>query len=108
MRLLIARYRSSPEMGWGRFELIRHRTRSVMVHSLRDEEGRMIAIHNFSDEPATVRFTIDDIGDGCRLVDLLVDGRVIDAGADGGVEIALDGYGHRWLRVLEPGSLRLG
>jgi trehalose synthase len=108
VRLLIARYRSSPEMGWGRFELLRHRTRSVMVHALSDDEGRMLAIHNFSDEPATVRFTIDHAGEGCRLVDLLVDGRVMDVPADGAVELALDGYGHRWLRVLDPGSLRLG
>jgi hypothetical protein len=79
-----------------------------MVHALSDDEGRMLAIHNFSDEPATVRFTIDHAGEGCRLVDLLVDGRVMDVPADGAVELALDGYGHRWLRVLDPGSLRLG
>jgi trehalose synthase len=108
IRLLIGRYRLSSEMGWGRFELVRQRARSVMVHTLTSDEGRMVALHNFSDEPATVSFTLDGIEPGIRLTDLLNDGRTIEPDDQGNVELALDGYGFRWLRVLDPGSRRLG
>ena len=40
------------------------------------------------------------------LVDLLQDGST-PVDDHGRVEIALDGYGYRWLRVVAPGSRRL-
>ena len=41
-----------------------------------------------------------------RLVDLLEDGRTALDGR-GRAEIALDGYGYRWLRLVRPGDRRL-
>ncbi len=31
----------------------------------------------------------------------------VRVGEDGAVEVALDGYGYRWLRLVEEGSRRL-
>ncbi|HXR43842.1 MAG TPA: trehalose synthase, partial [Pseudolysinimonas sp.] len=108
VRLLIERYRSSPEIGWGRFDVIPQAAGRVMVHSLTGVEGRMVALHNFGDEPASVEFALDDLEPGTRFIDLLVDGRVLEPDDAGRLTIAMDAYGYRWLRVLEPGSQRLG
>jgi glycosidase len=108
IRLLIARYRSSPEMGWGAFELIRQRTPGVMVHSLSGLDERTVAAHNFGDEPATVSFVLDDLPPGARLTDVLGDGSTVGPDEDGRIELALDAYGYRWLRVLPPDPRRLG
>lgn len=108
MRTLIARYRASAEMGWGAFEAIRQPSRSVLVHRLSGAEGAMVALHNFSDDPAVVEFAVPETEPGCQLVDLLVDGTAIDIGEGGQVSIPMDGYGYRWFRVLGPGVKRLG
>ena len=80
----------------------------MLVHTLTGAEGQMVAMHNFRGDPATVRFELPDATDEHRLVDLLVDGITLRPDADGAIEIAMDGYGYRWFRVLEPGDKRLG
>lgn len=105
-RDLISRYRISPELGWGRFDLIEQDTPAVMVHSLTADVGRMIALHNFADEPAVVRFRLEDEPDGVSLVDLLGAER-IEVGDDREVTFELPAYGYRWLRVSRPGDGRL-
>jgi glycosidase len=108
MRTLVERYRSSPEMGWGAFEAVKHSARGVLVHSLTGAEGRMVAVHNFRGEPATVEFALDGLAPGDQFVDLLVDGRILEPDENGAVTIQMDGYGYRWLRVLSPAGKRLG
>jgi hypothetical protein len=108
LQLLIARYRSSPEIGWGRFDVIRHSGPGVLAHTLTGAEGRMLALHNFRGEPATVSLTLDGLEPGDRFVDLLVDGRILEPDDDGRLTVQLEGYGFSWLRVLPPGDRRLG
>ena len=108
MRTLIARYRASAEMGWGRCDILPHDAARVLVHTLTGEEGRMVALHNFSADPASVRFTLPDCDDGDQLVDLLVDGRTERLRSHGEVSMDLPGYGYRWLRVIRPSGKRLG
>jgi hypothetical protein len=66
----------------------------------------MVAVHNLGNEPRTVPLTLEDCDSSHRLVDLLQDGStpVSDTGE---VEIALEGYGYRWLRVVSADSRRL-
>ena len=108
MRRLIERHRSSPEMGWAEFELITHDTESVLAHSLTGAEGRMIALHNFSSHPVSVSVRLKNVGDGDELIDLFVDNEVVEIDGRGGATFQLDGYGHRWYRVLRGGGKRLG
>jgi hypothetical protein len=108
MRTLIARYRASAEMGWGELQVIKHDVPGVLVHTLSGAEGRMVAMHNFAGDPANVRFELPDATDQHRLVDLLVDGVTLRPDAAGVIEMAMDGYGYRWFRVLEPEDKRLG
>ncbi|MET0976650.1 MAG: alpha-amylase family protein [Leifsonia sp.] len=108
MRTLIRRYRASSEMGWGECTVIEQPSTSVLVHSLAGAEGRMLALHNFSDEPVTVTFPVAEIDPEDVLVDLLVDGRVIELDETGKLTVPLDAYGYRWLRVIRPSGKRLG
>jgi len=66
----------------------------------------MIALHNFTPEAVSVPLTIDGANGDTRLVDLL-DEEVSMTSANGSVQLDLDAYGYRWLRVLDPGSKRL-
>ena len=108
MRTLIERYRASPEMGWGQFELVKHAAPSVLAHTLAGAEGRMIALHNFADSGAVVEFTVPGADASYRLVDLLVDGRNVELDEKGSASVPMDGYGYRWFRVIGPAGKRLG
>jgi len=105
-RDLISRYRISPELGWGAFEVLEQPVDSLLVHSLRADVGRMIAIHNFTDVPAATTFALQDEPEGTRLVDLLGSDR-IPLDERGGVQLEVPAYGYRWLRVSRPGDGRV-
>lgn len=108
MKRLIERYRASAELGWGELEILKQPLRSVLAHSIWGAEGRLIALHNFSGEPATVTITIDGLTEAHQFVDLLIDGSVTTPSDSGEVSFSLDGYGYRWLRVLGAMDKRLG
>lgn len=105
-RDLISRYRISPELGWGALEVLDQPVESLLVHSLRADVGRMVAIHNFADVPATTTFALPDEPEGTRLVDLLGSDR-IPLDERGGVQLEVPAYGYRWLRVSRPGDGRV-
>ena len=106
IRRLIERYRASAEIGWGELRMLDSGDPAVLAHSVHGAEGRMIAVHNFSAEPRTVRLTLDDVDESTRLVDLLAEGSRSPDPA-GAVEVELAAYGFHWLRVLGPADKRL-
>jgi glycosidase len=106
MKLLIRRYRESPELGWGAYTVLDQPHRGVLAHLCSWDDGALVAVHNLGPEPRKIPLTLADCGAEHRLVDLLQPGEE-PVGEDGAVELALDGYGHRWLRVVAPDSRRL-
>ena len=64
----------------------------------------MVAVHNLGGEPVTVDLTVAD--HEVTLVDLLQPGDQ-RTDARGGVSLALEGYGYRWLRVHPGDDARL-
>jgi glycosidase len=106
LQLLITRYRASDEIGWGELTILEQQNPAVLAHSVADVDGRMIAVHNFASQPATVNLVLDGTIDGAKLTDLLTDGST-DVAPGGTVQLLLEGYGYRWLRVLNPGEKRL-
>ncbi|HEX5856876.1 MAG TPA: alpha-amylase family protein [Microbacterium sp.] len=107
IRHLASRYRLSPEIGWGEFEVLPQDAPGVLVHSLRADVGRMIALHNFADVPAVARLQLADEPDDVRLRDLF-SAEALAPEAGKRFEIELPPYGYRWLRVARPGDTRLG
>jgi trehalose synthase len=106
MKLLISRYRESPELGWGKLIVLEQPHASVLAHACVWDDGTMVAVHNLGAEPRTVPITLEDCDSTHRLVDLLQDGST-PISDKGQAELALEGYGYRWLRVVAEGSRRL-
>jgi trehalose synthase len=106
MKLLIRRYRESPELGWGEFRVLEQPHSAVLAHVCTWDDGTLIAVHNLGPEPLRVPLTLADCGADHRLQDLLQDG-VAPVSESGEVELALAGYAYRWLRVVGAHSRRL-
>ncbi|CAN7214253.1 alpha-amylase family protein [Knoellia sp. LjRoot47] len=107
MRHLVQTYRSCPELGWGEFTVLDQPNPRVLAHECSTGEAAVVAVHNFGAEPQTVTLDLshwveeEDI----ELADLLSGADVSTEG--GSLEVVLDGYGYRWLRVHPAGDLRI-
>lgn len=102
----VARYRSSPEIGWGRFELLDTGEPAVIAHRITADHLRFTAVHNFAPRPVTVTLEFGDVPEGAVLSDLFETG-VDELDDRGRAEVQLDAYGYRWFRILAPGDRRL-
>jgi len=63
-------------------------------------------VHNLCPEPRTVPLALEGCDSSHRLVDLLEPGETA-LSDQGTADIALGGYGYRWLRVVAQDSRRL-
>ena len=106
IRGLAARYRSSPEIGWGRFEVLPSRPgrRARAPH----HGGRrpLRGLHNFAPTPTVVPLELGRGRARLELSDLLPSAR-FDLDDRGRVDVQLDAYGYRWFRIVEPDDRRL-
>jgi maltose alpha-D-glucosyltransferase/alpha-amylase len=85
------------ELGWGDWKIVPRLPDGVLGIRY-DWSGRAtIVLHNFRDQPVTVRLRVDD-ADGGRLVNLLSPA-LSEADESGRHLIELEAYGYRWLRV---------
>jgi len=104
---LVKRYRESPELGWADFSVLDQPHRNVLAHECRWDDRRIVALHNLSPDSCTVSLTLADCDSGYRLLDLLQDPDCFEPDDRGLAEVPLDGYGHRWLRLMPRDSRRL-
>ena len=103
MRNLIYTYRQQPETGWSNVEILKQPNRAVLAHVCREESGwAMAALHNFGSDSCIVAIELENTPPGSILVDLLDGLAEIALDAHGRVEIHLEPYGYRWLRVKRP------
>ena len=86
---LATRYRSTPAIAWGRTRVLDTGDDRVLAHAAETDDQTFIAVHNFGEEPATVRVPGVELG---TAIDLLA-----DHPGEEGDEIRLDPYGFRWL-----------
>jgi trehalose synthase len=107
MRLLIRRYRESPELGWGALRVLEQPHNHVFAHECTHDDRRLLAVHNLSAEGCSVPLTLEGCSSSDRLVDLLEDSPALHPDDAGRVEVTLEGYGYRWLRVRSEGSRRI-
>lgn len=103
---LAKRYRESPEIGWGSFEIVEQPHQAVMAHRVTWEDRSMVLLHNLGPEPVMVPFELKDEEVGAELIDLLDEAScVLDS--EHAAEISLEGYGYRWLRIRRDDDPRL-
>ncbi|WP_209560748.1 alpha-amylase family protein [Frigoribacterium sp. PvP032] len=100
-------YRAAPEIGWGELAVLDQPHACVLAHSVDSELGLLVATHNFAPDGRSFRVELEGATDEWQVVDVLTGDGAARPLDDGGVEIELEGYGHRWLRVVRPGEKRL-
>ncbi|HXV94855.1 MAG TPA: alpha-amylase family glycosyl hydrolase, partial [Pseudonocardia sp.] len=109
VRLLIERYRDTPELAWGTPSVLDPGAEapSVLANRADTEDCAVIALHNLAGTPATARLTLSDLA-GHALRDVLPADGTVGVAGDGTVEVRLDGYGCRWLRTDRSSGRRRG
>jgi trehalose synthase len=96
IRLLIERYRESPELAWGHYEVLDTGQPAVLAHRCTIDDQTVVVLHNLGEDQVDVKVPLDG---PCVLTDLLTGGTT-KVSED--VTITLGRYGLRWLRVDRP------
>ena len=99
MERLIRRRKETPEFGWGTSSLIETAAPELFAHRCEWQGSTVIAVHNLSGKPAKATLELGGGGKKAVVNDLLED-RDHAVKSDGTLDVALDGYGYLWLRVL--------
>src|SRR3954451_6273167 len=105
--MLIKRYRESPELGWADFSVLEQPHRHVLAHESARDDRRIVAVHNLSPDSCTVPLRLEGCGSSDHLEDLLQQCEDTPIDDHGRLEVALEGYGYRWLRLMPRDSRRL-
>jgi maltose alpha-D-glucosyltransferase / alpha-amylase len=94
--------RECPELGWGQWRTLRLNDPRVLAIEACWRDGHLITLHNLSAEPTTVRLPgdLDDQAQASEVCQVLGDAQPPHGT---GEDIALSGYGFRWLRLLGEG-----
>jgi trehalose synthase len=99
MERLIRRRRETPELGWGSWTVLKTSVSSVLAHRC-DWEGRsVVAVHNFGAQPCVVRVQLGDVPEDAKLDDLLDERGALGDIDEGSLELKMEGFGFRWLRI---------
>jgi trehalose synthase len=103
MRNLIYTYRQQPEIGWSTAEVLEQPNQAVLAHVCREKSGwAMVALHNFGADRCIVPIRLEGLPAGSTLVDLLHGLAEHKVDSEGRIDVGLDGYGYRWLRLRRP------
>ena len=81
--------------------------RHVLAHECAHDDRRLVAVHNLSSSSCVVPLTLDGCDSSYHLVDLLHGDSELAIDDRGRVEVALEGYGYHWLRLMSRDSRRL-
>ena len=105
MERVIRRRRETPELGWGSWQVLDTDSPAVLAHRCDWEGRRIVAVHNLGEEPSVVRIQLGgDIPSGVRLQDLLAESAEAQEVGNDALDLTLEGYGFRWLRLQSPGQ----
>ncbi|MGH7962939.1 MAG: alpha-amylase family protein [Candidatus Binatia bacterium] len=100
MERTIRMRKECPEFGRGAWSIIATGNPAVFAHSCRWHDGRVIAVHNLSDEActATLKWKDHNVLKATHLIDLLGDQQYTPITGNSH-RVALEGYGYRWFRL---------
>ena len=100
---LIRRRRETPELGLGTWSVIATEQKAVLAHRCDWDGSTVVAAHNFGAEPCRLSLPLDGIDDAAGAADLL-DGNKEEPLDDPVLNLTLDSYGYRWLRIRRAGQ----
>lgn len=100
---LIRRRKECPEMGWGTCQLLDAGAPSLFAQRFDWGDRITIVLHNLAGKRQKARLHFDHCEDWEHLHDLLGDGDP-EPLHDKRLELDLDPYGYRWLRVHRKGQ----
>jgi maltose alpha-D-glucosyltransferase/alpha-amylase len=98
LRRLVELRKSCTEVGWGDLSLPETNHLSVLVQRFEWEGQSVLTLHNLS--PAECQAQVDGFSAVHKLTDLFGN-RVYSSESCEGSMIELDGYGYRWLRIVQ-------
>jgi maltose alpha-D-glucosyltransferase/alpha-amylase len=98
---LIRTRRETNEIGWGRLTVLPTEAASVLAHRADWQESTLVAVHNLSAAPASVRLTLDDVGAEAECEEVISDGTPYPP-LDRDQELTLPPWGYRWVRIHRP------
>lgn len=96
VRRLIARYRATPEIAWGRTEVLPADDPAVFSHAQIDDDRVFLAVHNLSESACSVRVDLRSLPPHGPLRDILGTGAPAADAEERTMTIDLDAYGFRW------------
>jgi maltose alpha-D-glucosyltransferase/alpha-amylase len=102
MERVIRRRREIPEIGWGRIQLLETGHDAVLAHGAQWRGRTFIGVHNLAAAPAAVRLDLSPVGEPAEAtVDDLLDEAppTLQIDSSGRLELKLEGFGYRWLRL---------
>ena len=91
----------SPELGWGQARIIETGESAVFAHSCTWQDSAIVAVHNLADKACKLKVDVSS-SRASRAVDILGSRNELPV-KRGRIELELEGYDHRWLR-LRTGS----
>jgi trehalose synthase len=105
LRKLVHARRTNPEIGWGETTVIEQDDAAVLALRADLGDSAIVTVHNLSPDPATLVLDLPELEEDWRLQDALEDEPIVTE--DGHVDIALEGYGARWLRLSRTAAHRI-
>jgi trehalose synthase len=105
MERLIRRRRETPEVAWGQWQVLSTDVTAVFAHRCDWDGGVVVAVHNLGAEPCRVRVDLAAEDAGSRLDDLLDERPAFETVDGKTVELTLERYGYRWLRLIRPDQI---
>ncbi|HWV50072.1 MAG TPA: alpha-amylase family protein [Microbacterium sp.] len=105
VRLLIARYKSAPEIAWGDMQILDTGDPAVLAHACLADGVLFLAVHNFAEDARRVEIDIPDPADDAAPMSDLLSDEIVEQ-TDGRLVLDLEGYGFRWLRWSGSEALR--
>lgn len=95
--------KETPELGWGKWQILETRHPSVFAHRCEWRGNVTVAVHNLSAASckATLKLDAEDVGN-C-LIDLFRNqpNEALDSIGSADYELELSGYDYRWLKVSD-------
>jgi maltose alpha-D-glucosyltransferase/alpha-amylase len=100
---LIRRRRETHEFGLGTWSVIPNDQPAVLAHRCDWDGSTVVAVHNFGADPCRLELLLDDLEDAVGADDLL-DGSPEHSLGGPRLQLTLERYGHRWLRIRRDGQ----